>query len=232
MDLIRLDSSSETSLAMVALEVTTTDRMRLGIEVITSIQGPLTADMRVLPPGQLRVHVRVRSSGIEATLVFIDANDKRELSQIQNIGSYRSGPLKMRDLQTLPLRKIRNELRRIIDDMQAKGDLPQALGSVGTAEDPSSAGPGRREVVTDEFLLKVADSYSHLDGTPGAIQLLQDRFGFSPTYMRQLVARARKAGFLAPTTSGKKNSQLTPKAKKLLLQAEQQNEGTANGDSN
>ena len=223
MQLVGLDGPGDSSIAVVYSEVTVTDRMRLGIELITSIQGPLTADLRVLPPGELRVNVRISDAGIEATLVFADVDEKRELTSVQNIRSYRSRSLKTRDLQSLPLRQIRRELRRLIDDIR-HDQITESLGGVGKAQDPRPEGRPKTEV-TDDFLLDLAAKYHHLDGQPGATEILGAELNYPGTYIRQLLSRARSTGFLQPTTPGKKNSDLTTKARRLLAQRETTTEG-------
>lgn len=222
MEIIKLDGPGDTDIAMVSGEVTIDDRMRLGIELITAIQGPLTSDFKVVPPGELRVTVRLPDPGVEATLVFADVEEKRQLTAIQNVRSYRSRSLKARDLQLLPMRAIRRELRILIDDIRNE-QVTTSLGAVGRATDPTPAGRPRTEV-TDGFLLDLAAKYNHLAGTPGATEILGAELNYPGAYIRQLLTRARQAGFLEPTSRGKKNANLTPKAKRLLAQRKPQEE--------
>ena len=73
--------------------------------------------------------------------------------------------------------------------------------------------------------------YVEHEGNYWAMTTRQDSaaFGFSTGYVRQLVANARKAKLLEPTSRGKKNPKLTPKARRMLTLFSKDN-GEDNGN--
>tara|TARA_Y100001970_G_scaffold209391_1_gene255281 strand:+ start:221 stop:889 length:669 start_codon:yes stop_codon:yes gene_type:complete len=196
------------------------DKHKLNIDLIVSIMRPmLSAQSRQyyetkggLPPQPLRVTVRVKETKTEATLVFEDDNGERTLTQVQTMTSYGRKQLTTNQM-VLPLRKIRRELNDLLDYLS-----DEDFGPVASLPDPRPKGrpKGRRSAITDKKLLEIAEKYNALEGMSGAIRELASSEGYSENTISQYIRRAREAGFLEPTTAGKKNWNLTPKALRLL----------------
>ena len=174
-----------------------------------------------LPPQALRVTVRVKETKTEATLVFEDDNGERTLTQVQTMTSYGRKQLTTNQM-VLPLRKIRRELNDLLDYL---GD--EDFGPVASLPDPRPKGrpKGRRSAITDKKLLEIAVEYNALEGMSGAIRELARSEMLSENTISQYIRRARKAGYLEPTTAGKKNWNLTPKALKQIEENKQQKKG-------
>ncbi|MBX7451934.1 hypothetical protein GR927_28425 [Mycolicibacterium sp. 3033] len=65
--------------------------------------------------------------------------------------------------------------------------------------------PRERRVMTDEFLLKVAEVYrENIDGAP--TKVVGETFGVQPRMASKYVDRARQKGFLPPTVRGQKKA--------------------------
>tara|TARA_B100000953_G_scaffold283853_1_gene263158 strand:+ start:230 stop:865 length:636 start_codon:yes stop_codon:yes gene_type:complete len=197
--------------------VTALDRHKLGIELIVSIMRPFLsvqglqyqATKEVLPPQELRIIVRVKETKTEATLVFQDHNEERILTQIERMSSYAGKQLTTKQI-SLPLTKIRKELNTLLDYLNEEDFGP-------VASLPDTRSKGRRSTITDDDLLRVAVKYNELQGASGAVRVVAKSENLSENTISQYIRRARKAGFLEPTTAGKKNFNLTPKALRLFV---------------
>ncbi len=207
--------------------VTALDKHKLKIDLIVSIMRPMfSAQSRQyyetkggLPPQSLRVTVRNRKTKTEATLVFEDDNGERTLTQVQTMTSYGRGKQLTTNQMVLPLRKIRKELNDLLDYLS-----DEDFGPVASLPDPRPKG-GRRSAITDEDLLGYAVKYNALEGMSGAIRELARSEMLSENTISQYIRRARKTGYLEPTTPGKKNWNLTPKALKQIEENKQQKKG-------
>ena len=207
--------------------VTALDKHKLKIDLIVSIMRPMfSAQSRQyyetkggLPPQSLRVTVRNRKTKTEATLVFEDDNGERTLTQVQTMTSYGRGKQLTTNQMVLPLRKIRKELNDLLDYLS-----DEDFGPVASLPDPRPKG-GRHSAITDEDLLGYAVKYNALEGMSGAIRELARSEMLSENTISQYIRRARKTGYLEPTTPGKKNWNLTPKALKQIEENKQQKKG-------
>ena len=76
--------------------------------------------------------------------------------------------------------------------------------------------------INDQALFDLSiDILSRPSITPldeGCQALMAEESGLSVSQIRKLLVDARKAGLLEPTAKGKKNWNLTPKAKRLMTQ--------------
>ena len=209
--------------------VTLLDRHNLGVELIVSIMRPfiLTAQSKQyyaskesLPAlaQELRVTVRVPETKTEATLVFQDDNGQRTLTQIERMTSYGKGKQLVTKQISLPLREIRKELNTLLDYLSHED-----FGHVASLPDPRPS--GGRSPITDKKLLEYAQLYAEQQGASGAIRAIAKLKNYSENTISQYIRRARKAGFLEPTTAGKKNWNLTPKALKQIEENKQQKKG-------
>jgi len=177
--------------------VTALDRHKLGIELIVSIMRPFLsvqglqyqATKEVLPPQ--------------------DHNEERILTQIERMSSYAGKQLTTKQI-SLPLTKIRKELNTLLDYLNEEDFGP-------VASLPDTRSKGRRSTITDDDLLRVAVKYNELQGASGAVRVVAKSENLSENTISQYIRRARKAGFLEPTTAGKKNFNLTPKALRLFV---------------
>ena len=206
--------------------VTLTDRNRLGIEVVTRISGQMTAGQQALEPAQLTCHVYDRSTGVEAILVFVSSDDERHLRSVQALTNRRRQRLVSSDLN-LPLREIKKELRILIADLEQRGSDVSQLGAAALATERHRG--GRRVANTPERLLEIARLYNAHGGAPGSTEVIAAEMSLSMSTVSDLILAARKKGFLEATTPGKKNWNLTRKAKRAIKQFEQEQE-TQNGD--
>ena len=206
--------------------VTALDKHKLKIDLIVSIMRPMfSAQSRQyyetkggLPPQSLRVTVRNRKTKTEATLVFEDDNGERTLTQVQTMTSYGRGKQLTTNQMVLPLRKIRKELNDLLDYLS-----DEDFGPVASLPDPRP--PGGRSPITDKKLLEYAQLYAEQQGASGAIRAIAKLKNYSENTISQYIRRARKAGYLEPTTAGKKNWNLTPKALKQIEENKQQRKG-------
>ena len=189
--------------------VTALDKHKLKIDLIVSIMRPMLSIKGGSLPQPLRVTVRVKETKTEATLVFEDNNGERTLTQIQTMTSYGRGKQLTTKQMSLPLRKIRRELNALLNYLS-----DEDFGNVASLPDPRSK--GGRSPITDKKLLEIAEKYNALEGMSGAIRELASSESYSENTISQYIRRAREAGFLEPTTAGKKNWNLTPKALRLL----------------
>ena len=189
--------------------VTALDKHKLKVDLIVSIMRPMISSKGGSLPQPLRVTVRVKETKTEATLVFEDDNGEKVLTQIQTMTSYGRGKQLTTKQMSLPLRKIRRELNALLNYLS-----DEDFGNVASLPDPRSK--GGRSPITDKKLLEIAEKYNALEGMSGAIRELASSEGYSENTISQYIRRAREAGFLEPTTAGKKNWNLTPKALRLL----------------
>jgi len=189
--------------------VTALDKHKLKVDLIVSIMRPMISSKGGSLPQPLRVTVRVKETKTEATLVFEDDNGEKVLTQIQTMTSYGRGKQLTTKQMSLPLRKIRRELNALLNYLS-----DEDFGNVASLPDPRSK--GGRSPITDKKLLEIAEKYNALEGMSGAIRELASSESYSENTISQYIRRAREAGFLEPTTAGKKNWNLTPKALRLL----------------
>ena len=189
--------------------VTALDKHKLKVDLIVSIMRPMISSKGGSLPQPLRVTVRVKETKTEATLVFEDDNGEKVLTQIQTMTSYGRGKQLTTKQMSLPLRKIRRELNALLNYLS-----DEDFGNVASLPDPRPK--GRRSAITNKDLLEIAEKYNALEGLSGAIKELASSEGYSENTISQYIRRAREAGFLEPTTAGKKNWNLTPKALRLL----------------
>ena len=189
--------------------VTALDKHMLKVDLIVSIMRPMISSKGGSLPQPLRVTVRVKETKTEATLVFEDDNGEKVLTQIQTMTSYGRGKQLTTKQMSLPLRKIRRELNALLNYLS-----DEDFGNVASLPDPRSK--GGRSPITDKKLLEIAEKYNALEGMSGAIRELASSESYSENTISQYIRRAREAGFLEPTTAGKKNWNLTPKALRLL----------------
>jgi hypothetical protein len=214
-----LNGPHNKSLSVVHHYVTPLDRHALDIEHIRSISGPMSSDGTVLEPGELRAEVYIRASGIEATLVYASLGGSRHLTGIQSMRPRRSRSLTTKAIASIPTRAVSGELSRLLTAIQegAQGSA-DGLGAVGAAAEYVPRSPGKRKSVNKSRLLDIAVQYVEHEGNYWAMtaQPGSAAFSFSSGYVRQLVADARKAKLLQPTSAGKKNPELTPKARRML----------------
>jgi hypothetical protein len=201
--------------------VTLRDRKRLGIKVVTRINGQMTAGQQALEPAQLTCHAYDRSTGVEAILVFTSSGSERHLRSVQSLTNRRRQRLISSDLN-LPLRKIKKELRILISDLEHQGSDVSQLGPAALATERHRG--GRRVANTPERLLEIARLYNAHGGAPGSTEAIADETSLSTSTISDLILAARKAGFLEPTTPGKKNWNLTRKAKRAIKQFDQEQE--------
>eukprot|EP00665_Eupelagonemidae_sp_cell47_P017753 gene17753-biopygen11958 len=137
------------------------DRHRLGITYIRSLTGSLRSDGTVVSPGELRVRVQVASAGIEAVLVYGEDQGSRILVGVESIRPFRGRRLPAAAMGQIPTRPIAKELTALINDLTSAETAGQLLGpaaSAGVA--PTLPGPGRRQRITPEFLLSIAEIYA------------------------------------------------------------------------
>ena len=222
METHELDSSGDRVLDLAFHDVTPMDRHRLGITYIRSLTGSLRSDGTVVSPGELRVRVQVATPGIEAVLVYGEDQGNRILVGVESIRPFRGRRLPAAAIGQIPTRPIANELTALINDLTSAETAEQLLGpaaSAGVA--PTLPGPGRRQRITSEFLLSIAEIYAAHAREPGAYAAMSHNerlmtFQYSPGYLRILVSKARAAGFLFPTRPGSRNHRLTPEARKLI----------------
>ena len=189
--------------------VTALDKHKLKVDLIVSIMRPMISSKGGSLPQPLRVTVRVKETKTEATLVFEDDNGEKVLTQIQTMTSYGRGKQLTTKQMSLPLRKIRRELNALLNYLS-----DEDFGNIASLPDPRSK--GGRSPITDKKLLEIAEKYNALEGMSGAIRELASSESYSENTISQYIRRAREAGFLEPTTAGKKNWNLTPKALRLL----------------
>ena len=231
METHELDSSGERILDLAFHEVTPMDRHRLGVMHIRSLTGSLRSDGTVVSPGELRVRVQVTKAGIEAVLVYGEDQGSRILVGVESVRPFRGRRLPAASMGQIPTRLIAAELTALINDLTSDETAEQLLGpaaSAGVA--PTLPGPGRRQRVTPEFLLGIAEIYAAHAGEPSPYAAMSRNerlmtFQYSPGYLRILVSKARAAGFLFPTRPGSRNHRLTPKARKLIYERNNKKEG-------
>ena len=188
-------------------------------ELISIIIRPSPTDN----PQQLRVLIRNKETKTEAWLVFTDEDGERTLSRIDGITSYARYKNKQKAKQItdknmhFPFRVIRNELNRLLEYYD--GDF----GHVASLPDTKVG--GRLKVITDSFLLDIAHRCNEYSKFADSVHeyLAMDDDVKNRSRANDYVRRAREAGLLEPTSPGKKNWNLTPKAKKLLAQRKDNN---------
>ena len=217
------------------LDVTYEDRANTGIELITSIQSlsprPKKAGGKMpdYVEDLLVVEVNNFKTRALATFTFADKDGERILLSIDKLASYtKNRHLTARQIQSLPAGKVRTELNKLLEHLEAKdeGDL----GVVASLSDwkPKDLGRrgGERSVLTDTYLLNIAFLYNGGGGASDTIKRLSDICTVSESTMRKHIQKARERGFLEPTIERKKNWNLTQKAKKLIKQREENNGST------
>ncbi|MFT7601766.1 MAG: hypothetical protein ACI8TP_004727 [Acidimicrobiales bacterium] len=235
---VKVDGPEGTDLWGLDHRVNWSDQSRLGIEMIKHVSGPTISDGRVLP-AKFYVVAYDYKTGIEATLVYDSVGSRRVLVGIQNMTSARGRVLKVKDLKAFPTTRVGREFGRLLEDLKTGLGADGALGPVADAQEPK---PHGRNPVTDETLLVIAWLYNDQHGAPAAYFLMGlalqkgkwlGEKEYDQEYLRQLVGKARKREFLEPTTWGKKNWNLTPKAEALLdaLEIRDKLEGARDGDS-
>lgn len=193
-------------------------------ELISIIIRPSPMDN----PQQLRVLIRNKETKTEAWLVFTDEDGERTLSRIDGITSYARYKNKQKAKQItdknmhFPFRVIRNELNRLLEYYD--GDF----GHVASLPDTKVG--GRLKVITDSFLLDIAHRCNEYSKFADSVHehLAMDDDVKNRSRANDYVRRAREAGLLEPTAPGKKNWNLTPKAKRLLAQRKENNDKRSN----
>ena len=193
------------------------EKHELDITYVTSISYPIEDDFFVT--------VQIPETKIEATLSYKKQSGTRTLIGVSDISSY--GPRKeIKPSQlNLPLIKIRNEITTLIQELSdsvsvtIRPETIRATASVssGVLSTPYSK-DRKRKTTTETDLLDIAVRYNAHEGAKGCQALMAEESGLSVAQIRRLLVDARKAGLLEPTVKGKKNWNLTPKAKRLMTQ--------------
>ena len=197
--------------------LTSAERHDLNIKYVTSISYPIEDEFAVT--------VRISEAKTEATLAYRKQSGTRTLIGVSDISSH--GPRKeIKPSQlNLPLVKIRNEITTLIQELSdsvsvtIRPETIKASASVssGVLSTPYSKDRKRR-ATTQTDLLDIAVRYNAYEGSKGCQALMAEESGLSVAQIRRLLVDARKAGLLEPTVRGKKNWNLTPKAKRLMTQ--------------
>lgn len=193
------------------------EKHELDITYVTSISYPIEDDFFVT--------VQIPETKIEATLSYKKQSGTRTLIGVSDISSY--GPRKeIKPSQlNLPLIKIRNEITTLIQELSdsvsvtIRPETIRATASVssGVLSTPYSK-DRKRKTTTETDLLDIAVRYNAHEGAKGCQALMAEESGLSVAQIRRLLVDARKVGLLEPTVKGKKNWNLTPKAKRLMTQ--------------
>ena len=197
--------------------LTPIERHELNINYVTSISYPIEDEFTVT--------VQIPETKTEATLAYKKQSGTRTLIGVSDISSY--GPRKeIKPSQlNLPLVKIRNEITTLIQELSDSVSVtirPETIKatvsiSTGVLSTPYSK-DRKRKTTTETDLLDIAVRYNAYEGSKGCQALMAEESGLSVAQIRRLLVDARKAGLLEPTVKGKKNWNLTPKAKRLMTQ--------------
>tara|TARA_B100001094_G_scaffold309866_1_gene343932 strand:+ start:180 stop:815 length:636 start_codon:yes stop_codon:yes gene_type:complete len=197
--------------------LTAVERHELNINYVTAISYPIEDEFTVT--------VRISETKMDATLSYKRQSGTRTLIGVSDISSY--GPRKeIKPSQlSLPLVKIRNEVTTLIQELSdsvsvtIRPETIKATASVssGVLSTPYSK-DRKRKTTTETDLLDIAVRYNAYEGAKGCQALMAEESALSVSQIRKLLVDARKAGLLEPTAKGKKNWNLTPKAKRLMTQ--------------
>lgn len=189
-------------------------RRTLGITYVENLVGPMLRDGRPLLPGEVTVMFRVPKSGLFGELRFWVVDGRRTLRTITRLGNDRR-EIQMRDLRTLPLDAISDEVQELLNRHRVKDPAAFKL-SFERFADAKTARPGRGRALSDLDLLQVAVKYSRLKGEKNVYASLKESLGCSATHARNQVFKARKAGLLEQTKQGAPNFNLTQRALELI----------------
>jgi len=186
----------------------------LGIAYVQKLNGPILHAGVPLSPGEVTVEFRAPESGLYGELRYWVDEDRRTLRSITRLQNDRR-EIHSRDLRTLPLEAINNEVQKILNRARVKN--PDVFEqSFERFADAKTSRPGRGRVLSDLHLLEVAVKYSQLRLEKNVYGLLKESLGCSASHARNQVAKARKAGLLEQTRRGRPNFNLTQHALELI----------------
>ncbi|MBT7690434.1 MAG: hypothetical protein HN750_00290 [Gemmatimonadales bacterium] len=182
----------------------------------------LTAEFLVAPPQRRRAPLR-------GHLAYRVTDDGLFLRSITELKTTNSRPLTAGMLRFLPMREIETEIATMLDDALASrfsGRFDEPLTGLGQIPAKSIT---RRNSIGETELLDIAVAYSALRSEPKPFVVLAEQLHYGRDYLRQLVSRARRAGLLGETSPGRRNHQLTEKARQMIRDRQQNEDNPMGG---
>jgi coenzyme F420-reducing hydrogenase delta subunit len=189
---------------------------QLGVERVTRISGPMIREGKPLSSGRINVVFRIKETGLSGVLVFESKDGENLLKSINFLTTDRPSLL-MRDLREIPLKEISNEVKVVLNSLDAEN--PEKF--VNSFEQFTKARlrrPGRGKSLDGLDLLSLAVKYADMRGKRKIYETLSAEFGYSKSSLKNSVCRARREGLLEPTKKGCTNFNLTQKAYDLIKQ--------------